>query len=90
MMILEIMGMTLGPLVRALFLFVLKIPLVVLMTPLVMLMTPLAVFVACVFSVFVPIGIKYNGDVVPLVVFISIGVDFKGGQLNEIFWRPKS
>ena len=39
---------------------------------------------------FVPIGIDSIGDVVPLVVLVTIGVDSKGGQLIEIFWRSKS
>ena len=39
---------------------------------------------------FVLIGIDYNCDVVPLVMFVPIGVESKGGQLIEIFWRPKS
>ena len=29
------------------------------------------------------------GDVVPLVVFVPIGVEYKGGQLIEIFFRSK-
>ena len=41
-------------------------------------------------GVFVLTGIKSIGDVVPMVVFISRGVDSKGGQIIEIFWRPKS
>ena len=48
---------------------------------------------------FVPTGIKSIGDVVllvvfvprgvPLFVFVPRGVDSKGGQLIELFWRPK-
>ena len=30
------------------------------------------------------------GEVFRLVVFVPIGVESKGGQLKEIFWRPKS
>ena len=41
-------------------------------------------------GVFVPIGVNSNFDVVPLVVFVQIGVKSKGGRLIEIFWRPKS
>ena len=41
-------------------------------------------------GVFVPIVIESIGDVVPLIVFVPIIVDSKGGQLIEIFWRPKS
>ena len=52
MMSLTMMGITPGPLVRALFPFSLKIPLVVLMTQLVVLKTPLVVFVAWVLDFF--------------------------------------
>ena len=41
-------------------------------------------------GVFVPTGINSIGDVVPLLVFVPRGVDFKGGQLIELFWHPKS
>ena len=41
-------------------------------------------------SGFFPIRIESNCDVVPLVVFIPIGLESKGGQLIELFWRPKS
>ena len=41
-------------------------------------------------GVFVLIGIESIGEVIPLVVFITILVDSKGGRLIEIFWRPKS
>ena len=40
-------------------------------------------------SVFVPILIKSIGDIVPLVVFVLIGVESKGGRIIEMFWRPK-
>ena len=40
--------------------------------------------------VFVPTGIESIGDVVPLFVFVPIGVDSKGGRLIELFWCPKS
>ena len=39
---------------------------------------------------FAPTGIKSLGDVVPLVVFVPRGVESKGDQLIESFWRPKS
>ena len=41
-------------------------------------------------GVFVLIVIESIDNVVLLVVSIPIGVDSKGGQLIEIFWRPKS
>ena len=41
-------------------------------------------------EVFVPEVIESIGDVVPLVVFVPKGVESKGSQLIEIFWRPKS
>ena len=41
-------------------------------------------------GVLVPTGIELIGDVFPLVVFIPRGVEFKGGQLVELFWRSKS
>ena len=41
-------------------------------------------------GVFFPIGTDSIGVVVVLVVFITIVVESKGGQLVEIFWRPKS
>ena len=50
MMSLTMMGLTLGPLVRALFLFALKNLLVVLTNPLGVLMTLLVVFVAWVLA----------------------------------------
>ena len=40
-------------------------------------------------GIFVLMGIESIGGIVPLVVFISIGVESKGGQLIQIFWRPK-
>ena len=61
------MGLTPGLLVHALLLFALKNPLVVLKVPLV-------VFVAWVLVFFFPIGIDSIGDIVPLVVFVPIGV----------------
>ena len=48
MMILTMMGLTPGPLVRAIFFFALKIPLVMLTTLLFVLTTQLVVFVAWV------------------------------------------
>ena len=39
---------------------------------------------------FVPTGIESIGDVVPSFVFVPRGVESKGGQLIELFWRPKS
>ena len=42
------------------------------------------------FGVFVLIGIESHGDVVPTIIFVPIGADYKGGRLIEIFWRPKS
>ena len=41
------------------------------------------------FGVFVPILIKSMGDIVLLVVLLTIGVESKGGRLIKIFWRPK-
>ena len=38
---------------------------------------------------FVLTGIESIGDIVPLVVFVPRGVEFKGGQIIELFWRPK-
>ena len=84
------MGLTPSPLVRALFLFSLMNPLVVLQTPLVVLMNPLVVSVAWVLAFFVPTVIDSIGDTVPLVTFVPKGVDSKGGQIIEVFWRPKS
>ena len=40
--------------------------------------------------VFVPTGIDSIGDVVLLVVYVPIGVEFIFGQLIGSFWRPKS
>ena len=40
--------------------------------------------------VFDPTVIYSIGDVVMLVVLVPIGVKSKGGQLIEMFWRPKS
>ena len=46
-------------------------------------------YVGCVSGVgsvvFVPIGIESIGDVVPLVMLLSIGVESKVGRLIEIF-----
>ena len=86
---LTMMDLTLGILVRAIFLFALKNPLVVLTTPLLVLMIPLIVFVVWLMNFF-PIGIKSIGNVVLLVVFVPIGVKSKGDQITEIFLRPKS
>ena len=41
-------------------------------------------------GVFVPTGIKSIGDVVPLVLFVPIGVDSKVDQLIEILPCSKS
>ena len=41
-------------------------------------------------GVIVLTGIESFGDVVPLVMFVQIGVESKGSRLIEIFWRPKS
>ena len=41
-------------------------------------------------GIFVLIGIESFGDIFPLVVFVPIGVESKGGRLIEIFWPPKS
>ena len=82
-MSLTVMGLDPGPLVRALFHFVLKS----------------AGSVSGIGSGnFVPTGIESIGDVVllfvprlvPLFVFVPRGVESKAGQLIEIFWRPKS
>ena len=55
---------------------------------------PVDDFVGCVCgvgsSVFVSIGIESNCDVILLVVFAPIRVEFKGDRLIELFWRPKS
>ena len=40
--------------------------------------------------IFVLIGIESFGDNFPLVVFVPIGLESKGGRLIEIFWPPKS
>ena len=40
-------------------------------------------------GVFVLTGIKSISDIVPLVVLVTKGVKSKGGQLIELFWRPK-
>ena len=72
------MGLTPGPLVRVLLLFAQKNPLVVLTTPFFM------------FMVFVTIGINLIGEVLPLVVLVTIVVESKSGRRIEIFWIPKS
>ena len=41
-------------------------------------------------GVFFPTGIESIGDVFTLVAFVPRGVEFKGGRLIELFWRPKS
>ena len=90
MMSLKMMGLTLGPLVRVIFIFSLKNILVLLTTLLVVLTTPLVLFVAWGLEFFDLTGIESIGDVVLLVMFVSRGVESKGGQLIEFFWRPKS
>ena len=83
------MGLTPGLMVRALFLFALKNPLVMLETLLVVLINLLVVSVAWgLFSP--PIGIESIGDVVLLVVLVPKGFKSKGGRLIEIFWRPNT
>ena len=51
-------------------------------------------YVGCVSGVgsvvIVPTGNESIGAIVPLVVFVSKGVKYKGGGLIKIFWRPKS
>ena len=89
MMSLMTVVLTPGPLVCAILLFALKIPLVVLITPLVELTIPLVVFVAWVIDL-KKIVIESIGDVFLLVVFLLIGVESKGSRLIEIFWRPRS
>ena len=89
-MSLTMMGLILGPLMRDIFIFALNNLLVVLMTPLVVLTTPFVAFVVVEHEVFFPIVIESIGDGVPLVVFLPIIVDSKGGRFNEIFWHPKS
>ena len=42
------------------------------------------------FGVFILTGIESVGDVVPLVMFVPKGVESKGSQLIEKFWRQKS
>ena len=89
------MGMTPVPLVHSLLLFALKNLLVMLTTPLVVLTISLAIFVAW-FLVFLEWGMAFLiviesiGDVVPLVVFVPMVIDSKGGRRIEIFWRPKA
>ena len=79
MMSMTMIGLTLGLLVHALFLFALMNLLVVLETPLVVsLEWNLAFFLT---------GIESIGDIVLLVVFVPKGVESKGSQLIEIFWR---
>ena len=78
--------LNLVPLVRPIFFFALNNLLVVLITPLVVLTILLVVFVAWIPDFF-PIGIESIGDVVTLVVLVPIGVESKGGQFLEIFWR---
>ena len=41
------------------------------------------------FGDFIPNVIESLGDVFLLVVFVPRGVESKGGQLIESFWRPK-
>ena len=41
-------------------------------------------------GVFILMGIDSNCEVVPLVMFVPIVVESKGGRLIELFWRPKS
>ena len=83
------MGLTSGPLIRALFLFALKIPLIVLTT-----VGRVEDYFGRVYGmgsgIFVPILINSIGDDVPLFVFVTIVFESKVGQLIEIFWRPKS
>ena len=69
------MGLTPGPLVRALFPWVLT--------------NMLVVSVAWGLTFF-SIGVKSNFVVVMFVVFVPIGVDSKGGQLIEMFWGSNS
>ena len=40
--------------------------------------------------VFLPTGVEYKCDVFEFVMFVSIGVEFKGGRLIEMFWRSNS
>ena len=42
------------------------------------------------FGVFVPTGVKSKCDIFAFVVFVPIGVEPKGGQLIEMFWRSNS
>ena len=41
-------------------------------------------------GIFFPTGIRLIGDVVPLVMFVPIGIESNGGQLIEIFWHTRS
>ena len=74
MMILTMMGLDPGPLVRAQFFH--------------------GKYVGSLSGVgsgvFVLNGVESIGDIVPLFVFVSRGVECKGGQLIELFWRQKS
>ena len=66
------------------------------MNPLVVLETPLVVFKicwSCQWSwvwCFCPDKNRFNWCLVPLIMFISKVFKSEGGQLIEIFWRPKS
>ena len=45
--------------------------------------------VSCLgYGVFVPTGVKSKSDILAFCVFVPIGVDYKGGRLIEMFWRP--
>ena len=82
------MGLTPGPLVRALFLFTLMNPLVVLNNLLVVFTNTLVMSVAWDLTFFFT-GIYPIGDDVPFFVFVPKGLESKCGRLIEIFWRTK-
>ena len=41
-------------------------------------------------GIFVPTGVDSKCDIFAFVVFVPIGVESKGGQLIEMFWRSNS
>ena len=82
------MGLTQGTLVRALFPFDLKNPLVMLTILLVVLTTLLVVFVAWGLAF---LSRQELSQLLKLFCWSCLypkGVEYKGSQLIEIFWRP--
>ena len=70
------MGLTPGPLIRALFPFVFD--------------DFFGCVIGVGSSIFFSIGFDSNCDVVKFVAFVPIVVESKGGQLIKIFWRSNS